>query len=67
MSNKKKTRYTCADCKWNFICKDDATGKCEEFTLDQIMSDTYAEEVIEENRREFNEAWNEYLSEWEEA
>jgi hypothetical protein len=31
------------------------------------MSDTYADRVIEKNRREFNEYWNDYLSEWEDA
>ena len=67
MSNRKrrKVKYTCDDCKWNFICKEDAAGKCEEFTLDRVMSDKYADRIIERNRRDFNESWNEYLSEWE--
>ena len=65
MSNKRKDRYTCADCRWVSICKDDAIGKCGEFTLDRVMSDTYANKVIEKNRTDFMEQWNEYLSEWE--
>ena len=67
MRNKRKSRYTCNDCKWIFLCKDDSHGKCEEFTLDRIMSDTYADRVIEKNRREFYEDWTEYLTEWEDA
>jgi hypothetical protein len=43
----------------------DDHGKCKEFTLDWFMSDTYADGVIEKNRREFHEQWDEYLSELE--
>ena len=67
MGNRNKKRYTCADCKWNLICKDDAIGRCEEFILDRIMSDTFADKVIERNRRAFNEDYYEYLSAWKDV
>jgi hypothetical protein len=65
VSNKRRNRYSCNDCKWNFLCRDSA--KCGEFELDQIMSDTYVNQVIEDNREKFNKHWNKYLSEWEDA
>ena len=67
MSNKRKSKYTCEDCKWNFMCKDGIEARCEEFELDRLLSDTYASKVIERKRREFQEYWDEYLSEWEDA
>ena len=65
MRSKKENRYTCDDCKWNLFCDDVNRKKCGEFTLDRIMSDSYADRVMERNRRDFYEYWNDYLLEWE--
>ena len=63
MDKKNKKKYTCDDCKWNYICKDNAVGKCKEFTVDRIMSDRFAEKVIKRNRRHYYE----YLSKREDV
>ena len=52
-----KSGYTCADCKWNFLCTEGQRIKCDEFELDYIMSDRYVERVIERGRKEFLGQW----------
>ena len=53
-------KYTCGDCKWNFLCNEGQRKNCSEFELDYIMSDKYIESVIESRRNEFFEQWKEY-------
>ena len=67
MNNENKKKYSCDDCKWNFVCKDNSGGKCEEFTLDRIMSNTFTDKAIKSNRRIFNMNYYEHLSEWEDV
>ena len=55
--------FNCNDCKWNFLCgleeRNKKKTKCAEFELDIIMSDTYADKLIERNRKEFAKQWRE--------
>jgi hypothetical protein len=64
MGKEKRIKYSCDDCRWNFLCKDNIGRLCGEFTLDRIMSDTYAKRVITKLRRVFIEDWEDYMSEW---
>ena len=56
-------KYNCSDCRWNFLCsveeQSKKRNKCVEFELDVVMSDTYADMLIEQNRKAFIEQWNE--------
>lgn len=60
-------KYTCDDCRWKDICPDEVQSsvkhKCSEFELDTVLSDKYAERLIEQKKKESIAQWNEMISE----
>ena len=54
---------SCGNCRWNFICtgETEADFACDEYELD-ILSDDYADGIIEMKREEYIEDYDQYLS-----
>ena len=59
--------FNCNDCRWNFLCsleeQNKRRNKCAEFELDVVMSDTYADILIERKKKEFIRQWRELFHE----
>ena len=59
--SKIRSRYTCDDCKWNFLCPEGQRRRCSEFELDYIMSDKYVERLIARGRKQYIVQWYENI------